>query len=91
MVNAIGKTPQVVDDIAHQMIVRAFSAVESAYLCFQKIEKLSEIDMLSMPCGEWLSHGALLREWIKSAIPKQFRSWNRARGCFRLLSKFFAP
>jgi hypothetical protein len=51
MVKAIGKAAQVVDDIAHQIVVRALSALESGDLCFQKVEKSSEIDVLGMPYG----------------------------------------
>ncbi len=60
MMNAIGETPQVINDIAHQIVVRMLSAVKGVYLCFQNVQQLGEFGMLVMPAREWVNHGALL-------------------------------
>lgn len=52
MVNAIAKTPHVIDDSPHQIVIRPLSSVKDVYLLFQKVEQPSEIDVIGMPYGK---------------------------------------
>jgi hypothetical protein len=59
MVNAIAKVPQVIEDRTHQIVIWPLAPVKSNHLLFQKVEESSEIDVVGMPYGKWVGHGAL--------------------------------
>ena len=56
MVKAVGKIPQIVEDLAHQPVICALTLVEGSHLLLQNVEQSTETDMLGMPYGDWVSH-----------------------------------
>ena len=60
MMKLIRVMPQVIDDVPHQVIVRLLTRVERGDLLLQKVEQPCEIEVLSAPNSDQISHTMLL-------------------------------
>src|SRR5512134_3062786 len=56
---AIAEMPEVIDDIAHQVVVGMQAFIERRDLPVQDLEQPAEVCMFFMPCLDRIDHGPL--------------------------------
>lgn len=59
MMDPVRVVAQVRHDVHHQFVVWPFAGVKDVHLPVKQLKELVEIDVLRVPCGDWIDHPGL--------------------------------